>query len=66
MGIAMILIFGAAVIGLGSWLVSKLLHRSWYVNVTIPRIARREAANLDREYRALVRKGRHQRPNRDG
>jgi hypothetical protein len=65
MSIVIIFILGAAVIGLGGWLVTKLLHRTWYLNVTIPRIARREAANLDREYRALLRKGHHQRPNRD-
>lgn len=55
---------GAAIIGgIGGWLLTRVFRR-WYVRVTIPRIARRESSQLDREYYALVRKGHHQRPDR--
>lgn len=64
MSVTAIVIIAALVAGIGGWLSRKIVSRRWYVMVTVPRIARRESAHLDREYDALLRKGHHQRPKR--
>lgn len=62
MSITAIVVIATLALSIGGWLSRKVIGHRWYVMVTVPRIARRESANLDREYHALLRKGHHQRP----
>lgn len=49
-------------LGVGGWLLTKIVYRRWFTVVTIPRIVRRECAEIDREYEELVRSS-HRRPH---
>lgn len=58
---SMFIFIGILVIGLlgvGAWLLTKIVYNRWFTAVTIPRIARRECARLDQEYEELVRSSR--------
>lgn len=58
---SMVIFIGVLVVGLlgvGAWLLTKIIYNRWFTAVTIPRIARRECARLDQEYEELVRSSR--------
>lgn len=54
----------ALLMAAGWWLTRAISHR-WHTSVTIPRIARRECARIDQEYRELLDRV-HRRPNETG